>query len=581
MDKYNNGKPINIPENEKEKALAISEWAEGNEHLQNAISACINSGIQTYASCKGHGVATSPYISLRVTSQNIEQVINIMNNVLTKRGINIALSFNEIGQGSILTVYSNIINRNAIFDLIASSAEKSLEFDKANDIVKEMLRLHETLRVYGYKSDRMRSIIELYNGLMNRKFYLKHDIGSYDYLLETELDRSNFIKKKDAQGFHLFSLIENKFVKRSSNIKRFNIDLISSFMQENCEMIEDDEFISEIEKDSVRREIKERVIGKKGDTILENVFDDRQLAKIINDKTLNLMNRLKISGIDIKDIIKKYPTDALLTTKLSKKHTVDIVKEFFKSVGIDVSELLQTTQSINESGQSVYLMFDSTVKRNETSSPTYKSDDIRCYVKETGTLTDAYALVHEVSHTFYIQNGFNETRMILGEVVPQCMERMFDEYLINLTKRKREFYGFNDQIISENIKTRKISTAIDRLEISREVNKYDKAKKAECTRYMLAQIYSTKFMKFDENEKKKRILDFISALKNNNLQQANAAFDIKIDKNNINARKEYVNYCMWDLQQLILDTSDEKSIKDADTRSKQIVENKYIEVDQR
>ena len=33
--------------------------------------------------------------------------------------------------------------------------------------------------------------------------------------------------------------------------------LISSFMQENCEMIEDDEFISEIEKDSVRREIKE------------------------------------------------------------------------------------------------------------------------------------------------------------------------------------------------------------------------------------------------------------------------------------------------------------------------------------
>ena len=433
----------------------------------------------------------------------------------------------------------------------------------------------------------MRSIIELYNGLMNRKFYLKHDIGSYDYLLDTELDRSNFIKKKDAQGFHVFSLIENKFVKRSSNIKRFNIDLISSFMQENCKMIED-EFISEIEKDSVRREIKERVIGKKGDTILENVFDDRQLAKIINDKILNLMNRLKISGIDIKDIIKKYPTDVLLTTKLSKKHTVDIVKEFFKSVGIDVSELLQKTQSINESGQSVYLMFDSTVKRNETSSPTYKSDDIRCYVKETGTLTDAYALVHEVAQILgregkyvmvRLQSG--ETRMILGEVVPQCMERMFDEYLINLTKRKREFYGFNDRIISENIKTRKISTAIDRLEISREVNKYDKAKKAECTRYMLAQIYSTKFMKFDKDEKKKRILDFISALKNNNLQQANAAFDIKIDKNNINARKEYVNDCMWDLQQLILDTSDEKSIKDADTRSKQMVENKYIEVDQR
>ena len=37
MDKYNNGRPIGVPENEGEKALAISEWAEGNEHLQNLL----------------------------------------------------------------------------------------------------------------------------------------------------------------------------------------------------------------------------------------------------------------------------------------------------------------------------------------------------------------------------------------------------------------------------------------------------------------------------------------------------------------------------------------------------------------
>lgn len=52
MEKYNNGRPISVPENEKEKALAISEWAEGNEHLQNALASCIDNGIQTYASCK-------------------------------------------------------------------------------------------------------------------------------------------------------------------------------------------------------------------------------------------------------------------------------------------------------------------------------------------------------------------------------------------------------------------------------------------------------------------------------------------------------------------------------------------------
>ena len=79
--------------------------------------------------------------------------------------------------------------------------------------------------------------------------------------------------------------------------------------------------------------------------------------------------------------------------------------------------------------------------------------------KETGTLTDVYSLVHEISHTLYVQNQFGEARMILGEVIPQCMERMLDGYLIELDGRK----GFDVDIdtLKENIIKRRISTAID------------------------------------------------------------------------------------------------------------------------
>lgn len=85
MDKYNNVRPISVPENEREKSLAISEWDEGNEHLQNALADCIDNGIQTYASCKGHGLAILPYISLKVTSENIGQITNIINSLSSKK----------------------------------------------------------------------------------------------------------------------------------------------------------------------------------------------------------------------------------------------------------------------------------------------------------------------------------------------------------------------------------------------------------------------------------------------------------------------------------------------------------------
>lgn len=57
-------------------------------------------------------------------------------------------------------------------DIVATSSEQKLDFGKADDMTQELVRLHETLRAYGYKNDRMRSVIELHNGVMGRNLYI-------------------------------------------------------------------------------------------------------------------------------------------------------------------------------------------------------------------------------------------------------------------------------------------------------------------------------------------------------------------------------------------------------------------------
>ena len=164
-----------------------------------------------------------------------------------------------------------------------------------------------------------------------------------------------------------------------------------------------------------------------------------------------------------------------------------------------------------------------------------------------------YSLVHEISHTLYVQNQFGEARMILGEVIPQCMERMLDGYLIELDGRK----GFDVDIdtLKENIIKRRISTAIDRFRMASRIAKGEykfASEKAEFSRYMLAQIYATKLMEMDKSLQKQRIFDFIEALKSNDIKKANDAFDMQIGKEQSKERDRYISNSIWNLQKDIL-----------------------------
>ena len=306
------------------------------------------------------------------------------------------------------------------------------------------------------------------------------------------------------------------------------------------------------ENDIERQELAQRV-GKNGDRILREYFDDIGLANKTSNEINDLINRLRICGVDIKKVFSECGRDSTLKTKVDRNQAIDIVLGFFREFGIDVSKLLEEGKYNNESEQAVHLSFNKGVKRNETTCPTFAGEDVHAYAKETGTLTDAYSLVHEISHTLYVQNQFGEARMILGEVIPQCMERMLDSYLIGLAERKE--VDMDVKCLKKDITKRKISTAIDRFRMASRIAKGEykfASEKAELSRYMLAQIYATQLIKMDKSVRKQRIIDFMEALKSNDIQKANNAFDMQIGKENAKERDKYISNSIWNLQKDVL-----------------------------
>lgn len=316
------------------------------------------------------------------------------------------------------------------------------------------------------------------------------------------------------------------------------------------------------ENDIERQELAQRV-GKNGDRILREYFDDIGLANKTSNEINDLINRLRICGVDIKKVFSECGRDSTLKTKVDRNQAIDIVLGFFREFGIDVSKLLEEGKYNNESEQAVHLSFNKGVKRNETTCPTFAGEDVHAYAKETGTLTDVYSLVHEISHTLYVQNQFGEARMILGEVIPQCMERMLDSYLIGLAERKE--VDMDVKCLKKDITKRKISTAIDRFRMASRIAKGEykfASEKAEFSRYMLAQIYATKLMEMDKSIQKQRIFDFIEALKSNDIKKANDAFDMQIGKENAKERDKYISNSIWNLQKDVLTFQENEVLKE-------------------
>lgn len=332
----------------------------------------------------------------------------------------------------------------------------------------------------------------------------------------------------------------------------------------------------------------DRQLGEKVDYILEHDVDDKDLAvRFINQYNA----QLKFNGINPNDPrIQKYNVKGMypLQTKLSKEQTLKLVGEFFSSIFPERKDHfleILNGKGKNSDTQNVLFTLDETGKSEPyATSPRYPTDDIKLNVPIYGDLRDAYSAVHEIAHTEDCNNGANETRSVFGEVIPQCMERLLDEYLKNLSPEQMQEYGFDYDTLNKDIEDRKLSTFVNRLNIIKDIPNLEGAEKMMATRYMLAQIYQTRFLNVTSDPQKRidRLKKLAKRIQNNDTYTVNSVLKIDLFNENTAYRDSYIDETIGDFISVFNSRNKQKSqeeiFKGIEDKYKNILSEKPKEV---
>lgn len=287
--------------------------------------------------------------------------------------------------------------------------------------------------------------------------------------------------------------------------------------------------------------------------ISENRY--KQLVSSIDDKELSSIFLNEMTS-ELKVVDKKYEKNMSfpLQTTISQDNAKEIARNFFAKFGNEISQKINDIIDVrnpnirisNKCGDRAFVDSSNGV---QVVVNVPKRNDLRCL----------YELVHELTHTLDIKNGETETRKILGEIAPQCMERMLDDFLLEMTDEDMQKYGFDRNTIEEDIKTRKIMTFLSRYRSVRDLAD-GKRSNEESLRYMLAQIYSVHFGNL--TGKIKRLKQFLNCVENNEFEQANDVFDMEISKENKLQREMYILKTITEIQNLVRNKNEKTSIED-------------------
>jgi len=242
--KYNNGRQIDSTTvEESEMSLAIIEWSEGDEALNDAIISCMENEIPTLASCAGHKITDVPYLTMIITPQNLGRILNIMNELSEKKGVDISIDLQKVEdeQGkeqecrSILSVYGNMFNKEECFQSIANAAEKSIRPEQATPLVQAMWNAHRATRTHGRDGERLYNGICFCNGIIGKKLIVS---GNKAPDLFDEAIKSTKFKKQVFD--HGYSVYTQKTRKIEKIIKKLND--ITEAIQDNIIINFNDDF---------------------------------------------------------------------------------------------------------------------------------------------------------------------------------------------------------------------------------------------------------------------------------------------------------------------------------------------------
>lgn len=267
---------------------------------------------------------------------------------------------------------------------------------------------------------------------------------------------------------------------------------------------------------------------------------------------------------ELENIRGKYgeiPYEYSLQTKVSAADSIEIVKKFFAS--IDKEKAKKVNDIISGTNPNIILETKN-VQHSEATSPHIKPVRVRVPIR--GDIRQLYEFAHECAHTFDIDNGATDTRRVLGEVAPQCIERLLDDFFLEMSAEEMKKYGFDKKVLEQDIKDRRISTFFSRLLNVEALNEYnefsngnilEKDRKHPAAdpkvdlRYLLAQIYSAHFNKFDKSQKKNKLIKFIECVNKDNFNGANKCFGMQIGKKYKLKRGFYISDTISEIEALI------------------------------
>ncbi len=191
---YNTGMPMNLDSIPKEeKSLAISQWGEGCQELEDVLRTCAELGIQTTASCKGHSLFDNPYVTMVIRKQNVHRIFNIMQTLSEIPGVRLQLDYQENKFNthrediSVLVITTNMLNRNKVFRAVTDSLQHEAKLGQLPEGLQELWKIHRSLRAnYGD----MYHSLEYRKGLLSTKQYISPFAWSlHDYLNDSKLKK--------------------------------------------------------------------------------------------------------------------------------------------------------------------------------------------------------------------------------------------------------------------------------------------------------------------------------------------------------------------------------------------------------
>ena len=262
---------------------------------------------------------------------------------------------------------------------------------------------------------------------------------------------------------------------------------------------------------------------------LLNEFTRGGIIKDFEREINNGLNIVKLDSLYGKKLgTEKYIYNLPLASKLSESQTISLAKQFFTSLGTELSDKANRVLSGKDSKfKFIFEKYGQSLDRNGNLKEAEVTNFSEVYCPIRGDLRDLYSVVHEVTHTFDLSNGDTEARKIFGEIAPQCMERMLDEYLLNLSDVDIQKYGLDRNILIQDLRNRQVSTFLSRKDNIKSFNNGTGNKEIDL-RYILAQVYSSEYIKLDNKTRTSELLKLMKSIESNDTISCSKAFGIDL-----------------------------------------------------